>query len=104
MTLQQKVSTTEQNGLLTNKYNNTIKRFKVTKNCLQLNMKFTKSFHWKYYRIGESAFIGGINLSQSGYIDSCVKITNQEDINILKRKFDIEWNKGTTNIDRYKIT
>lgn len=67
------------------KYNKNIERLRTY--ARELNIRFIYKSHFKYYRIGNTQFIGGMNLSPSGWVDYMQESENEE----LPNKFEQLW-------------
>ena len=75
------------------KYDNTIQRLHDTKKMLNLNMKFCKESHAKFYQLGNLMIAGGMNLSDSSWDDFMIVIKSDEDKHDLNLYFNKQWNK-----------
>jgi len=53
-------------------YDKRLFRTSVTAKMLNLNIRYADKSHLKYYRVDDSLIIGGINLTQSGWVDMSV--------------------------------
>lgn len=82
------------------KYNQTLERHKITVERIGLNVRFHPSCHLKYYRVGSTVVVGGINLSSSGSVDAAVNMS-AEHSGDLQNIFCNLWQAGTTNLDKF---
>ena len=76
-------------------YNDRIYNFADTKKRLELPARFIKQSHLKMYRIGDRYFGGGINLTNSKYLDCGFEIMNSGLQQAMQEQFDMLWGYAT---------
>lgn len=83
-------------------YNQSLDRFIDTSDRLDLTIKYHSSTHFKYYRIDERIFTGGINLTASGWIDVAIEITDPAQKAELKHIFESTYNSASNSLEIHK--
>lgn len=84
-------------------YNTRLDRVTETIDIIGLvNVKVNPASHLKYYRLDDRIFIGGINLSQSSYVDCAVEITDREAKIKLAKEFRNHWDNSFNDIIPFK--
>lgn len=82
------------------KYNEGIDRLIDTKEMLGIeNVRINPSSHFKYYRIGDRVWTGGINLTGSDWVDISMEVTDYESAEELMSMFKELWEDSETDIE-----
>jgi len=72
-------------------YNKGIERTVLSAKRLKIETRYHDASHFKYYRIGDRIFTGGINLTTSDWVDVCLEVTDPEQKTILRTLFEKTW-------------
>lgn len=80
------------------KYNKRLENFAYTQQALHLPITFVKNSHLKMYRIGDRYFAGGINLTNSTYVDASFEILDTRYQVAMQEKFNMLWKCQTRDI------
>ena len=77
-------------------HNSRLSRHQKTIEVLGLDgcVRFKEQMHWKYYRINEIILVGGMNLTESSYIDTVHLNECEDDVPKLQAWFNYNWNNS----------
>ena len=81
-------------------YNKMIERHEATAEYIGLNIKYLGDMHMKMYRVGDLVVLGGMNLSDSDWVD-CSLIANKEDGLRVTKLFKKLWEHADAEAKRY---
>jgi len=82
------------------KYNSILERHEATVEYLDIDTKFQEDMHMKMYRVNDLVVLGGMNLSDSDWIDCCV-VANKEDGERAINLFSKLWDGAENNLERF---
>lgn len=79
-------------------YNRRLENLSATQKTLHLPIVFIKNSHLKLYRVGDRYFSGGINLTNSTYIDASYEILDDRYKEALQDTFEELWKMQNRDI------